>query len=291
MSAGGTMAMVMAMPSRQPPNDAAYLRLGTLGLFMLLGLYVLWRGRDSASLGLGVFPALIPAFLSSHAYAALPDQAIVAILFLATMLNLLGYFGLYLMVDALAAPALPPALRRTGQVGAIAALTIAGVILFSGTYGRVFSGCPPLANVQIVVGCYATVIALCFLLLWRSITGSERSEQRGRLRWVFWATIVGFSGPLLSFAYISLGKQLPLNGVLNLTFLAIPVGYTYAVLRHRVIDVGFVLNRALSLTILTTAIVVFFGFLEAILAHLAVGNAQSTEAAPDRILTLLGDDL
>jgi hypothetical protein len=275
-SAGGGMEMLMAVPSAEAPGDAAFVRLGILLLLMLLGLYVLWRGRDTASLGLGTFFALIPAFFLSHAYASLPDAAIIAVLFLAAMLNVFGYFGLFVMVDALAGHTLAPAGRRTAQTGAYGALTVAAIILFSSTYGRVFTGCPPLANVQIVVACYAIVIVLCFVLLWRGLVDPERSAERGRLRWVFWATVVGFSGPLVSFACISAGRPVPLAGVVNLSFLAVPLGYTYAVLRHRVIDVGFVLNRALSLTILTTGLVVFFIVVESLLEHLAVGHAEST---------------
>ena len=95
----GGPAMVMVVPHAQAPSDAAYLRLVVLLVLMLLGLYVMWRGKDAASLGLGIFFTMMPAFLGlSHAYPGLPDQAIIAVLFLATMLNLLGYFGLYFMV-------------------------------------------------------------------------------------------------------------------------------------------------------------------------------------------------
>jgi hypothetical protein len=273
--AGGDMAMVMAKPSAGDADDAAFLRLGALLLLMLLGLYVVWRGRDIASLGLGTFFALIPAFFLSHAYANLPDQAIVAVLFLAAILNVLGYFGLFVMVDALAGSTVAPAGRRIAQAGAYGALTVAAFVLFSSTYGRVFTGCPPLVDVRIVVACYAIVIMLCFALLWRGMQAPKRSTERGRLRWVFWATVVGFSGPLVSFAFISAGRPMPLQGVVNLSFLAVPLGYTYAVLRHRVIDVGFVLNRALSLTILTTALLVFFIVVESLLEHLAVGHVES----------------
>jgi len=161
------------------------------------------------------------------------------------------------------------------QIAAIAALAIAGVVLFDSTYGRVFTGCPPLLNVQVVLACYATVIGLCFVLLWRGMAAPERSADRARLGWVFWATVIGFAGPLAGFAFVSLGKTLPLGGALNLSFVAIPLGYTYAVLRHRVIDVGFVLNRALSLTILTTAIVVAFIVAESLIERLAAGNTES----------------
>ncbi len=275
MGGGGAMAMVMVAPTVPAANDAAYTRLAILLLLMLLGLYVLWRGRDAASLGLGVFFAMIPAFFLSHAYAGLPDWAVIAILFLATVLNLCGYLGLFIMVDALAGAALTPRARRAVQITAVGALTVAGVILFGNTYGRVFTGCPPLVSVQIVLACYAVVIGLCFLLLWRGIAASQRGADRGRLRWVFWATVIGFAGPLAGFAFVSLGKTLPFGGALNLSFIAIPLGYTYAVLRHRVIDVGFVLNRALSLTILTTAVVVLFIVAESLIERIAVGHAES----------------
>jgi hypothetical protein len=274
LNAGGAMAMVVAMPSRHPANDAAYLRLGVLALLMLLGLYVLWKGRDTASLGLGIFFTMMPAFFLSHAYAGLPDQAIIAVLFLAVILNLLGYFGLYLMVDALSGSAVAPIFRSAARVVAIGALAVACAILFSGRYSQVFTGCPPLIDVQIVLACYASMIAACFVLLGLGIVRSQPAE-RGRLRWVFWATVVGYSGPLTSFAFISAHQPVPLHGLINLSFLAIPLGYSYAVLRHRVIDVGFVLNRALSLTLLTTAIVVLFIVAESVIEHLTADRTES----------------
>jgi hypothetical protein len=271
----GGMAMVMVVPHAQAPSDAAYLRLAVLLVLMLLGLYVMWRGKDAASLGLGIFFTMMPAFLGlSHAYPGLPDQAIIAVLFLATMLNLLGYFGLYFMVDALAGASLLPSVRAIARTVVVVALVVACTILFSAIYGRVFTGCPPPVGVPIVLGCYATVIGVCFVMLWRGIVASNRGE-RGRLRWLFWSTIIGYSGPLLTFALISSGRPIPLQGAFNLSFLAIPIGYTYAVLRHRVIDVGFVLTRTLSLTILTTAVVAAFILVGAAIEHLAINRDES----------------
>lgn len=267
------MAMVMVHPSEHRA-DAAYVRLAVLLVVMLLGMFVLWRGRDSASLGLGIFFSMIPAFFLSHASAGLPDQVIVAVLFLATVLDLLGYFGLYVMVDALAAPAVPPRLRKAARWCVAAALSVGCFVLFSSIFARIFTGCPPFVNVQIALACYTAAVAICFVLLWLGITGADPAD-RGRLRWVLWSTIVGFSGSLSSFAFIALHRPVPLNGSANVTFLAIPLGYTYAVLRHRVIDVGFVLNRALSLTILTTAIVALFLIAESLIEHLTLGHTES----------------
>jgi hypothetical protein len=271
----GGPAMVMAVPHIQAPSDAAYLRLVVLLVLMLLGLYVMWRGKDAASLGLGIFFTMMPAFLGlSHAYAGLPDQAIIAVLFLATMLNLLGYFGLYFMVDALAGASLSTPVRTIARTVVVVALVVACTILFSAIYGRVFTGCPPTIGVPIVLACYATVILVCFVVLWAGIVASKRGE-RGRLRWLFWSTIIGYSGPLLTFALISSGRPIPLQGAFNLSFLAIPIGYTYAVLRHRVIDVGFVLTRTLSLTILTMAVVASFILVGAVIEHLAINRDES----------------
>jgi hypothetical protein len=186
------MVMVMVHPSERR-TDAAYVRLAVLLVVMLLGIFVLFRGRDSASLGLEIFFSMMPAFFLSHAYAALPDRVIVAVLFLATILNLIGYFGLYVMVDALAAPAIPPMLRKSGRWCVAVALSVACFILFSSISARIFTGCPPFVNVQIALACYTAVLTICFLLLWLGITGADPAD-RGRLRWVLWATIVGFSG-------------------------------------------------------------------------------------------------
>ncbi len=172
------------------------------------------------------------------------------------------------------APALSPALKAAARLAVAAALTVACGILLSSTYGRVFTGCPPLVNVQIVLACYALVIAVCFMLLWYGITKSERA-QRARLRWIFWATVVGYSGPHVTYAFISARHVPPFDGIYNVSFAAIPLGYSYAVLRHRVVDVGFVLNRALSLTILTSAVMAVFVVPASLIENLAVGRTAS----------------
>lgn len=272
-ASGIARTIVMAIPERHS-SDAAYLRLAILFVLMLIGIYVLWRGRDAASLGLGIFFTMMPYIFLSHPYPGLPDNVIIGVLFLATALNVLGYFGLYLMIDALAAPALAGPFKVLARYTVVVALAVASGILFASTYGQVFTGCPPLVNVQIVLACYALVVAVCFVLLWFGITQSGRA-QRSRLRWVFWATVVGYSGPLVTYAFISARHAPPFDGIYNVSFAAIPLGYSYAVLRHRVVDVGFVLNRALSLTILTSGIVAAFVVAESLIEDLAVDRTAS----------------
>ena len=54
----------------------------------------------------------------------------------------------------------------------------------------------------------------------------------------------------------------PLDLVLTVAMVAIPIAVAYAVLRHRVIDVRFVMNRALVYGLLTSSIVVAFSLIE-----------------------------
>src|SRR5207244_8027041 len=61
----------------------------------------------------------------------------------------------------------------------------------------------------------------------------------------------------------------------NLTILAIPFGYAYAILRHRLIDIGFVLNRALVYGLLTSVIVGILAIAESLVTFAAVGKSAS----------------
>lgn len=103
---------------------------------------------------------------------------------------------------------------------------------------------------------------------------SEPADRR-RLRWIFWSTLVGYSGPLVTYALVAAQRPVPFDGIYNVCFLAIPLGYSYAVLRHRVVDVGFVLNRALAYTLITTIVVAAFIMTESFAEDAALGNTES----------------
>ena len=48
----------------------------------------------------------------------------------------------------------------------------------------------------------------------------------------------------------------------QLTMVAFPVGMAYAVLKHRLLDIGFVLNRALVFAAVSGVVLALFGTLE-----------------------------
>ncbi len=274
MSNGARRMVAIAPMAPKAPTAAVYFRIAALFVFLAMGLFALWRGRDGASLGLGVFFAATPSLFFHHAYPGLPDPAIVAVLFLSAVLAALAYLGLYGMIESLAADS--PARRyfTVTRAVVVAALGLVAITSVASLSTQLFSGCEPVSALRIVFACYALVLAAGFAVLWSGMHGASPAHRR-RLSWIFWSTVAGYAGPLATYALIAAQRPVPFDGLYNIAFLAIPLGYSYAVLRHRVIDVGFVLNRALAYTLLTTVVVGAFTLTESFASHLALGNTES----------------
>jgi hypothetical protein len=91
-----------------------------------------------------------------------------------------------------------------------------------------------------------------------------KGTDRQRIRWV----IVGFGIALVAFLTDQIltreGFNPPywLHGSLALTSVVVPLTVAYAVIKHRVIDVSFVVSRALVYGILTTLLVGLFSLID-----------------------------
>jgi hypothetical protein len=102
--------------------------------------------------------------------------------------------------------------------------------------------------------------------------------DRGRLRWLALSFAIGFSGVIPAVALENAGVPASSWFLLPLTLIAIPIGSTYAILRHRLIDVGFVVNRTIVYGIISGIIVLAFSLLEFVLGKYLVtlGHVQSS---------------
>lgn len=114
-----------------------------------------------------------------------------------------------------------------------------------------------------------------------------QADQRQRLKWVV-AAVVTYA---LAVGYISVANFLPLGGwpatwtsagftsdVLNGVQVIIPLAVAYAVLKHRVLDVNFVISRALVYGILTAFVVGAFAIIDWVLGR-ALEHQQLAIAA------------
>jgi hypothetical protein len=99
----------------------------------------------------------------------------------------------------------------------------------------------------------------------------SRGRDRQRVNWAAGSICVGFSGPLITTLATVFDPHVGSTvSFFPLTLIAIPIGLAYTILRHRTVDVGFVISRALVLTILSFVIIAAFGLLERALGKIFI---------------------
>jgi len=127
--------------------------------------------------------------------------------------------------------------------------------------------------------------------------------NRQRVRWVMLAVAIALGGITAGIAAPFLPFTIPdaLFVALGILGFFVPPIVAYAVLRHRVIDVTFVINRALVYAVITSAIVAVFALIEWLVGHVlssarialaleiaaAIGLSFSLNAIHRRVATLV----
>jgi hypothetical protein len=111
----------------------------------------------------------------------------------------------------------------------------------------------------------ALLVAAVVLIVVRSrVEGDVAARARGR--WVLVGSAVGIGALTIDFALhltaIPGFPNSPLDIVLGLVVVVIPISVAYAVLRHHVIDVRFAVNRALVYGTITSLFVLAFSAIE-----------------------------
>ncbi|BDE06676.1 hypothetical protein WPS_19520 [Vulcanimicrobium alpinum] len=130
---------------------------------------------------------------------------------------------------------------------------------------------------------YFTAITIAFVVAGRGARGADAK----RLKWVGYTLALGFSGSLIETLQFALRIPiLPWEYWLGLTLLAIPLGLGYAIVRHRVVDIGFVVNRALVFGSLSVIVVAAFMVLEWTLSTVAMRISHLTSTSLELALAL-----
>ena len=111
---------------------------------------------------------------------------------------------------------------------------------------------------------YALIVLVFALLSYQDTAG----EERKRIGWV----LAGFVVTAISFAifnsadtdFMTANDWWAVGVMLTAQCfeIALPLALAYAVLRHRVLDIGFVLNRTAVYAVMTTLVVAFVGFVD-----------------------------
>ena len=97
-------------------------------------------------------------------------------------------------------------------------------------------------------------------------------EQRRLIAWVMWPTLLGFAAPTLNLILALAHQTAPLYGALNLGFFIWALGSAYVALRYRLVDLSFVVNRAVVYATVLAAIAGAFVVAETLVKKLALGE-------------------
>jgi hypothetical protein len=244
-----------------------------------LTLLTLWRGRDRVAAGLCAFSTygLVGGALLSLVNIVVQPLATVWLIFLILDTQyLVAIPALYVMAEGLAGSGLSrPARTLSRAVVACLLLAALGLSLFRQLSFTYFGFEPPPAASAVNHALAVSAIAIALLIL---IAGYRKAphESRLRIRWVLWSSAYLLACFVAILALEPLANRYPylLEFIYAARLLAF-VGYLYAAIRTRLVDVSFIVNRALVYAGITGLLFGIFSVFELGLHQLAVGDRLS----------------
>ena len=241
-------------------------------LVFALGLLLLWRGSSRAAFGVAVycFTSMIQVILSD---IPLPVPYCNIVNWAGSTLSTLGtLIGLYIIADGLTLGARTPERRRGShqRFAGVLILYVIGVMTFNvhffltGDF-NIFTDVSWFLNV--IVGLHFAAFMIPLSVLAFSYRRCDPVNQ-ARIRWVVFSLV----GLLITYALgLVAGRTGWSIAVLNmigttltgLTF----IGFAYAVLKHQLVSLQVVLNRALVYGLVTSLVVGVFTAMLSFLEH------------------------
>ena len=162
---------------------------------------------------------------------------------------------------------------------ALAAVVSAGVGIVAGIAVQLFYTVHSAAARALI----SLLFALPFLLAIATLIVGyvfARAADRSRRLWVLLIIGIGMVGPAVDFLVIALsGYNAVVDQSAFLTVAIIPVGLAYVILRHRLIDVGFVLNQAAVYAGVSIIIVGVLVIVETLLSNYVASTSHVTNTA------------
>ena len=244
-------------------------------LFAALGLLLLWRGQRQAAWAVCLWCLLnVLESVGGNVYIPLPYTGYAATLS-NCLLNIGTLIALYLLADDLTRAGVAATTRRNMRRTFILLFATYAVLNPYFAYSAIFHGVVyTYFRVLVVVHLLAFAVPLTLLALFYR---DAELGDRPRIRWV-WASIFVYMLSYLASTNI-FGILNFLTGVqATLVFWVLTttafLGFTYAVLRHRLVSLRLVLNRALVYGVITTLVVGVFAALSSLIEHFAVGRTE-----------------
>lgn len=272
---GQTVPVIVAFVKdyKTGANLVVYLAFIALAwLFAALGLLLLWRGQRQAAWAVCLW-CLLNVFESvgTNVYVSEPLSG-----FIATgtnyLLNVGTLIALYLLADDLTRAGITPTMRRAMRHLFILITAVYATFNPYLAYSAIFNATIlPFFRLLIVAHLCAFSIPLFLLaVFYRQAPAAERA----RIRWVWASILVYVVSYLVSTNVFPFLNNLQATLVVTFCTAVAFLGFTYAVLRHRLVSLRLVLNRALVYGVITSLVVGVFAALSTIIEHFAVGKTE-----------------
>ncbi len=239
-------------------------------VFSLLALLIVWRGHDRAAAGMALWT--IGNVAGGAAVFPLDGLAGLALTAAANFGFLLARVGFYVMADAIARPILSPRMRRH-YLGAFILILGAGAALVSLGGPILYTLTGWAGGLQPRSGLLWSASYLVPIMLLFTAYQHATPAQRLRLRWMLWSSVTWLAGVLVSNTPIlSLQFSVAFTDVCQLIGI---MGFLYAVLRHRVVDVSVLLDRTLVYGAVTALVIGILAAVNSLVQHAALGTNAS----------------
>jgi len=255
-------------------------------LMAALGLLLLWRGQNRAAAGVALwcFSNFLQAFFALN---TLPVPYGNILNWCTSTLATMGtVVGLYLIADGLTYGARTAKQRRAshwrfGVVVGLYAISVTAFDLRFFLHGdfRLFDS--PYLGITDVSGLHFAALFIPLAVMAYSYRRCDAVNQ-ARIRWV----VFSLSGLLISYLVklftVQLGLPIFVLNLLDTAIIATTfLGFAYAVLKHQLVSLQVVLNRALVYGLVTSLVVGVFAAMLSFLEH------ETLNTETNRLLALL----
>ena len=260
-------AKVVSFYGLQTPGqpNLAWFQWPGLGANLLLGaiaLLLLWRGRDRAAFGMALWAI---TFLLSVGIIGMPlaGWAALIALYLAPVCFLIARVGFYIMIEARLGPALNAAQRTAFRTVFVILLAFGALQALGAVVVRMATGSTEFQTPEyglILTASYLVPIVMLFVG-YRPAAAAERL----RLRWMLASGLAWTANIFLQNSPLFGGA---VSGLLSTFLQAVALlGFLYAVLRLRVVDISVVIDRALVYGVVTTLVVGIIAAVNSLALH------------------------